>query len=117
MNIANSRFHRVWKKETQNGYTKLNLGDSKKKQDGTYDNFTWYGCTLVHTAKTKPVEEGDTITILSAEVVKNKVNDKEYTNVTIFDFEVTKQGKKADTPFDETNNFEQIEDDLEGLPF
>ena len=34
---------KVWKVENQNGFTKLNLGDSTKKKDGTLENFTWYG--------------------------------------------------------------------------
>ena len=34
---------KVWKVEKQNGFTKLNLGDSTKKKDGTWENFTWYG--------------------------------------------------------------------------
>lgn len=119
MRVQDSKFHKVWKKEVQNGFTKLNLGDSKKKKDGGYDNCTWYGCTLVGDAKNVEVNEGDTVTILSGELFKNKVGEKEYTNLTIFSIEVTKRGDQPhNAPFEEySDNFAHLEDqDLE-IPF
>ena len=36
MRITESKFHKVWKIEAQNGFTKINLGDSSKNKDGKY---------------------------------------------------------------------------------
>lgn len=110
MRISDSKFHKVWKKEVQNGFIKLNLGDSHKKKDGTYDNCTWWGCALVGDAKNTPVSEGDVITINSGEMFKNKVGDKEYTNITIFSFEVTKSAEAKSNLESEYGNFEQVDD-------
>ena len=93
MQIANSKNHKVWKIEETNGMKKLNLGDSRKNKDNGYDNFTWYGCSLVGQAKDVVVNESDTITINSAQMSQYKNKDGKYVpTITIFDFEVTKQG-------------------------
>lgn len=91
MQISDSRFHKVWKVEVdQNGRKKVNLGDSKKNQDGTYSNWTWFFCNLVGNAKGVQLNEGDTVTIKSGKMEMYKTNDGQYKNsVTIFDIEVT----------------------------
>jgi len=55
LNIT-GKYLKVWEKEEQNGFIKLNLGDSAKKKDGTYENWTWFGCTLLGNAKDVEVE-------------------------------------------------------------
>ncbi len=90
MQIKDSRFHKVWKVTEQDGRKQINLGDSKKQQDGTYKNWTWFFCNLVGNAKGIQVEEGDTITINSAKIEMYQANSGEWKNsITIFDFEVT----------------------------
>lgn len=91
MQINNSKFHKVWKLEIdQQGRKKVNLGDSKKNQDGSYSNWTWFYCNLVGNAKGVHLEEGDTITIKNGKIEQYKTNDGQYRNsITIFDIEVT----------------------------
>jgi len=113
MRISESKFHKVWKKEEQNGFTKINLGDSSKNKDGSYTNFTWFGCTLVGDASKTPVDEGDTITVTSAEMKQYKNKDGKYMpTMTIFSFEVTKRGEqKEPMESDGFASFETLDDD------
>ena len=98
MNIS-GKYLKVWKVQEQNGFTKLDLGDSKKLKDGGYDNFTWFGCTLVGNAKNVAVNEKDTIEIKSGLITKRKGNDgKWYDDVVIFEFEVMEKKEKTDIP-------------------
>lgn len=91
MQIGGSKFLKVWKVEIdQQGRKKVNLGDSKKNQDGTYTNWTWFFCNLVGNAKGVQLNEGDTVTINSGKIEMYKTNSGEYrTSITIFDIEVT----------------------------
>lgn len=93
MQIQNSLYHKVWKIEEKNGFKKIDLGDSKKNADGSYDSFTWFGVTLAGKAKNVELNKDDTITIISGQCKKRKYNDKWYDDVVIFDLEVT---RKAD---------------------
>ena len=110
MQIKDSKYHKVWKVEEKNGIKKVNLGDSKKNKDGSYDNWTWFDCMLVSSAKEVDIQEGDTITIVSGLVQKRKYEGKYYDNVVIFDLEVT---KKSEVKGDEINpdDFASVEDD------
>lgn len=94
MQISNSKFHKVWEVELdQNGRKKVNLGDSKKNQDGTFTNWTWFYCNLVGNAKGVRIEKGDTVTIKSGKIEMYKANDGTFKNsVTIFDIEVSAKG-------------------------
>jgi len=84
------KYLKAWKLTEQNGFVKVDLGDSNKKKDGSYDNFTWFGCNLVGNAKTAGVREGDTVEVKSGIITMNKGKDaKWYTNVTIFEIERT----------------------------
>lgn len=114
MNIA-GKYLKVWKKEEQNGFIKLDIGDSKKLKDGTYDNFTWFGCTLVGGAKYVDVGEGDTVEIKSGLITKRKYNDKWYDDIVIFDIEVTKKGEQT-TP-KQVDEFVPVDDSTSDLPF
>ena len=93
MQIKDSKFHKVWKIEENNGLKFIDLGDSKKEKDGSYTNWTWFKCMLVGNAKNVELAEGDTVTVVSGLVQKRKYNDKYYDNVVIFDIEVTKKGE------------------------
>lgn len=98
MNIT-GKYLRVWKiKTTNNGYRKLDLGDSKKNTDGTYTNWTWFDCLLVGDAKDKPVNENDKIEIKSGIISQEKYQEKWYTRIVIFDFDVTHPATPAPAP-------------------
>jgi len=93
MQIKDSKYHKVWKKKEQNGFTKLDLGDSKKNKDGSYTNWSWFDVTVLGNAKNVEVNEGDTIEIKSGIVSKRKYNDKYYDDVIIFEMEIMKKGE------------------------
>jgi hypothetical protein len=121
MQIKDSRYHKVWKVKEENGFKKVDLGDSKKKQDGGYDNWTWFDVTLVGGAKGTPINEGDTITINSGLITQRKYNNKYYNDVVIFDFEVTRQSDQApqqdnQSSQDDFNGFQAIDGD-DDIPF
>ena len=106
MNVT-GKYLKVWKKEEKNGFTKLNLGDSKKQKDGSYENWTWFGCTLLGNAKSVDIIEGDVVEVKSGIISQRKYNDKWYNDIVIFDIEVM---KKSDKP--------QPKDDFEDdIPF
>ena len=107
------RFMKVWKKEEQNGFIKLDLGDSTKQKDGTYANFTWFGVAVFGKAKDTEVNEGDTIEVKSGIIAKRKYNDKWYDDVKIFEFEVTRKAEVATTKDD----IVEIDDMGDSLPF
>jgi hypothetical protein len=90
MNIS-GKYLKVWKVKQQNGYTKLDLGDSKKNKDGDYDNWTWFDCLLVGNAKNANVNENDTIEITNGIISQEKYKDKWYTKIVIFDLVVMKR--------------------------
>ena len=119
MQIKDSKYHKVWKVVEENGMKKVDLGDSKKNQDGTYENWSWFGCLLVGNAKDVEVQEGDTVTIKSGLVQKRKYKDKYYDNVVIFAIEVTDTGGKMNDDYVEDEDvFDEINDeDMSDLPF
>ena len=85
MAVFSLKKSKVWKVENQNGFTKLNLGDSTKKKDGTWENFTWYGVTLMGNAKDFQVKEGDKVNVEGIiKQTKSEKDGKYYTNVIIF---------------------------------
>ena len=83
MNIT-GKFLKVWKVEENNGYVKLNLGDSVKNKDGTYDNWTWFGCALFGEAAKKTFYENDLVEVTSGIIYQEKYNEKWYTRIKIF---------------------------------
>jgi hypothetical protein len=114
MQIKDSKYHKVWKIEEKNGMKFIDLGDSKKNKDGSYDNFSWFRCMLVTNAKQIELTEGDTITIISGIVNKRKYEGKYYDNVVIFDLEVTKKAEKKDGV--DEDSFEEVTDSSD-IPF
>ena len=105
MQIKDSKYHKVWKKKEQNGFTKLDLGDSKKNKDGSYTNWSWFNVTVLGNAKNVEVNEGDTIEIKSGIVSKRKYNDKYYDDVIIFEMEIMKKGENNSMAKHEESDF------------
>ena len=97
MNIT-GKFLKAWKVEEKNGFTKLDLGDSNKKKDGTYENWTWFGCTLMGKAKDVKVNVGDVVEIKSGIISKREYNGKWYDDIRIFEVEVM-ESKQPDQGF------------------
>lgn len=92
MRIQDSRYLKVWKVNNNNGNITYNLGDSKKMQDGTYKNWTWFFCRPVGDAKNIQLNEGDTITIKSGVIEMYEKDGTWRPSVTIFDMERTATG-------------------------
>jgi len=108
-NFSGKRF-KVWKAEQHEKFTKVDLGDSRKKQDGTYENFTWFGVMLVGDAHKLGVKKDDVIEVTSAQIYQEKYQDKWYTRLIVFGATVDKKEKKADDDFS-FGSFEEVEDD------
>ena len=124
----NIKYSKVWKIEEVNGLIKVNLGDSKKNKEGNYDNCTWFGCLIVGNAKSVELKEGDIVNA-HGQIFQNKVGDKYYTNVVIFEICLSENSKSksksnkvkmkdvdANLPKSEENpndiNFDDLEDDF-----
>ena len=69
MNIT-GKYLKAWKIEDKGNFKIVDLGDSDKKQDGSYDNFTWYRCLFVSKAAQFQINEKDTIEIKSGKITK-----------------------------------------------
>lgn len=95
------KYGKVWKVYSQNGYTKIDVGDSKKnpKSPSGYDNCTWFGLMLVGNAKDFSVQEGDKVNI-EGQIFTNKVGEKYYTNITVFGISHSDGGKKKESNSD-----------------
>ena len=93
MNIS-GKYLKVWKKTEQNGFTKLDLGDSRKNKDGTYQNWTWFGCTLFGNAKSVDIIEGDKVEVKSGIISQREYNGKWYNDIVIFEIEVMGDSKQ-----------------------
>lgn len=91
MQIQNSKYHKIWKIKENNGVKKVDLGDSSKNKDGTYNTFTWINCLLAGKARDVEIEEKDVIEIVSGIISKRKYDGKYYHDVIIFDFKVMKK--------------------------
>ena len=107
MQIQNSRFHKVWEIEDKGNFKKIKFSDSKKDKEGKYINCTWSGI-IVGKAKDIPLNVNDKFDIISGQVFSDKVGDKWFTNVTIFDLVVT-ESKPAEQGYD-SNDFASMSD-------
>ena len=103
MNIT-GKFLKVWKIEEKNGFKKLDLGDSKKKKDGTYDNWTWFDCTLLGNAKNASIKENDVVEVKSGIISKRKYNEKYYDDIIIFEIEVMQSNQQEYSPKTDPNH-------------
>ncbi len=91
------KYLKVWEIKEENGRRSVNPGDSKKNQDGTYSNWTWFDCRFVGSAATKPIQKDDKIEITSGMAWMNKSNKdgKYYLNITVFHFDVMESKPSA----------------------
>ncbi len=103
MNIS-GKYLKVWEVKDENGWIKVNLGDSRKLKDGSYQNFTWWDCSLVGNAKNVLLEKGDTVEVKSGIIYQEKYNDKYYNRITIFEIEVTKKADQQPQQNSSQNN-------------
>lgn len=94
MFFLKNAYCKLWEVEMKEKYAKGRISTSDKNQNGEYINSNWF-CTFVGKAKDKAEElEGtERLNILSGKVsnVGRKQDDgsyKNFTGVTIFDFEV-----------------------------
>jgi hypothetical protein len=118
MNIS-GQYKKVWKVEVLEKLVKCDIGDSVKKADGTYENFTHFGVAFLGKCKDQAatLQEGDTIHIVNGlwSKKKSEKDNKYYDNVVVFEFEVigSAKPKNDDTPLD---GFQAMEDD-DDIPF
>ncbi len=115
MNIS-GKFKKVWKVEEKNGFTKINLGDSKKNKDGSYSNWTWFDCTLMGNAKNVRLNEGDTIEVTSGVINQREYNGKYYNDIVLFEIEVTGNAQPKQPEQNNMSGFQAI-DDSSDIPF
>ncbi|MCP4761942.1 MAG: hypothetical protein GY870_09170, partial [archaeon] len=66
----------------------VDLGDSEKNKDGTYNNFTWFRCLFVSGAAQLQINEKDTIEIKSGKITMEKYNDKWSPKIVVFDADI-----------------------------
>lgn len=81
------KFGKVWKVKKENGFTKIDVSDSRKnpKSPTGFDNCTWFNCILLGNAKDFDVKEGDKVNVEGQIfTTKSEKDGKYYTNVVIF---------------------------------
>ena len=93
MNIT-GKYLKAWKIEDKGNFKLVDLGDSDKKQDGTYKNFTWFRCMFVSSAGQLQINEKDTIEIKNGKITMDKYQDKWYPKVVIFEAEIIKRAEQ-----------------------
>jgi len=98
------KYLKVWEVKENNGYVKLNLGDSIKQKDGTYKNWTWFDCALFGEAAKKEFVKGDTVEVTSGQIYQEEYNGKWYTKVKIF--HIQKMDVESKTPTQNNSGFQ-----------
>jgi hypothetical protein len=103
MNIS-GKYLKVWKVEVKEKVVLVNLGDSKKNKDGTWDNWTWFNVAFVGQAKdpATTLNEGDLIEIISGQLTQAKdKNDpkKFYNNMVVFEFDFMQRSEPKQDDF------------------
>ena len=118
LQIAGSKYVKVFDPEDKGKYVEANLSTSKKDKDGNRVWMNWFGARFVGKAKGKAdgLNNKDTIEINSGliENVYDKEKKKTYINIVVFDFDVMESKPKGDEP--DLDEFQAIDDD-ETLPF
>ena len=119
------KYVRVYNIEIKEKYVQARLQTSEKKQTGEYENSDWYarfvGGSL---GLAQQLTDKSTITINQGKLTNpyNRDTKKAYLNMTVFDFEITKQGEKKESvqseSFDEDDfsSFKTL-DDGEDVPW
>ena len=104
----------VFKVEVGEKLVKGTLSTSEKKQDGTYENSSWF-VAFVGNCKEKAakLQEKDRITVTKGKLtnVYNKEQKKSYLNFTIFAFECERLNG------DSLDDFRMVDDIESDIPF
>lgn len=95
MNIT-GKYLKAWKIEDKGNFKIIDLGDSYKNQDGSYNNFTWFRCLFVSSAAQLQINEKDTIEIKSGKITMEKYNDKWSPKIVVFDSEIIASTQSQD---------------------
>lgn len=81
----------VFKPEDKGNYVQANLSTSKKNEDNSYKNMYWFAKFVGKSKEAAlKLKDADKIEVLNG-VIENsydKVKDKVYVNVTVFDFKM-----------------------------
>lgn len=109
----------VFRVENAGKVVKASLSTSEKKQDGTYENSSWF-VAFVGNCKEKAaqLEDKDKITVTKAKItnVYSKEHKKAFLNFTVFAFDCERlDGAKGNKPaFDDNfaNDFKSLDDDV-----
>jgi len=110
----------VFRVEKLDKVVKASLSTSEKKQDGTYENSSWF-VAFVGNCKEKAsrLEDKDRITVTKAKMtnVYNKEHKKAYLNFTVFAFDCERLDAEVadDNDFDE--DFTVVNGLDDGCPF
>lgn len=111
------KFVKVYKVEDKGNFVKAQLSTSEKKQDGTYENSSWFA-SFVGGAKeqAKHLQDKDTITITKGKLtnVYNKEKKVSYCNMTVFEF--TSSEKKDASGINDDFSFGSA-DDKDDVPW
>jgi hypothetical protein len=102
--------------EKKEKYATVNLSTSDKQQDGSYINSKWPFPRFVGKAfeKIDQLEPKDRVKISGkVSYIYDKENDKNYTNMVVFDFEFSDSAKKVNTKNE--SDYESLDD--EQMPF
>jgi len=105
----------VYKVEDKGTYVKAQLSTSEKKQDGTYENSSWFASFVGNSKElARQLKDKDKITITKGKLtnVYNKDKKQSYLNMTVFEF-TSNEKKEVNEDFS-FGNFEEFED---GDPF
>ncbi|MCP4323010.1 MAG: hypothetical protein GY787_14425 [Alteromonadales bacterium] len=96
MNIT-GKYLKVWKKETNDYGTTVDLGESKKKYNADgYDNWTWFKCKLKGNAANVNINEGDKVEVKSGIMKQFKTDAGKWLNdIVIFEIEVMEQSNQG----------------------
>jgi len=121
MFLNNVRYMRVFNKENKEKYVQCNLSEGEKRQDGTWDNYS-YNTRFVGKCleQAKMLNDKDVITIVKGKITTkySKEHGKEFTNVVVFEFEKQDSNTSGNDGFYpiETNEYSedtgQYSDDL-----
>lgn len=110
--INDARYIKIWKIEKKEKFIKLQCSTGDKKQDGTYENSSWF-INLVGKAfdQGANLKENDTITIVQGKIsnVYNKEKNTTYLNVVAFNIEAPES--------DNMEGFKAMDEGDDDMPF
>lgn len=116
--VSDIRFVKVFKVEDKGNFVKAQVSTSEKKQDGSYENSSWFPMFVGKCLdEARKIQEGDVLTIAKGKLtnVYNKEKKQSYLNMVVFEFTNTTEHKEAgdDLSFDDF----QADDSESDLPF